>query len=467
MDELMGLLRWFRLPEALREPTSRGRKLRRRLCPAWQAPGGPVWAIESLEKRCLLSGTLATASTSITSQFSFPGEYAVSTGGNGSQTLASITQNGNVLTLNGASTTTATITSATQILVNGSDTATYGNSSITFPSGTFAGQTWTQLNLPTDYTDPVGAAVHVTQNGPAVTFADKFGNTSPGTWISPTQLSAYGETVTIGLGTSTGQLLWADGTTWSMNAQLIGIQNPAGAATIVAVPNQIQVMNFQNGSGQPTYAISNGTSELGIIDSLGMMSVATFFNSTQATDPFYAGKTLTFSGRQIIWQDGTVWAPASNAGPSPPVVTSYTNVASVSTHVVKNSTNSAMFIDSLGTISVGTYINSTQTDDPQYPNDLATFGTGRVTWQDGSVWTQTAFPPIKITGTDHNGVSSHFRLQNVTSLVGLDGPLQGVIGTRVNNEIDWSNGEVWSNFEYGAINALFGMGPILAPITTT
>src|SRR5579872_7265156 len=175
----MRLFRWFRIPGTFCVPAPRPRKLRRRLCPACQVPSGPVSAIESLEKRCLLSGAAAAASAGATSPFPFAGEYSISNGGNGSPALASITQNGGVLTLNGASTTTATITNATQILVNGTDTANYGNSRVTFLSGTFAPQIWTKLDLPTDFTDPVGAPVRVSQNGTAVTFTDKFGNTSP------------------------------------------------------------------------------------------------------------------------------------------------------------------------------------------------------------------------------------------------------------------------------------------------
>ncbi|MBI3861889.1 MAG: DUF3494 domain-containing protein [Planctomycetia bacterium] len=384
--------------------------------------------------------------------FSFPGEYAVTSGV--ATTLASITQNGGVLTLIGSSTTTATITNSTQILVSGVNTATYGNSRITFPSGTFAGQTWTKLDIPENFTNPTGATVHVTQNGPAVAFTDKFGNTSPGTWLSPTQLSAFGETVTFG----TGQLMWSDGTAWSENILLSGTQNGGGAVTIAAVPNQIQVLAYLNGQNRTVYTISNGTSNLAIIDGQGTMSVATFFNLTQAADSRYPGDTLTLSESRIIWQDGAVWTPTNSVGSSPPVVTHYTNTVGISTHVVQNGTNTALFFDGIGTISVGTFINATQTTNPRYVNDMATFGAGTVNWQDGSVWTQTANPPVKITATDQNGVVSHLRLQSATLLVGLDGPLLGITGTRVNNKIQWSNGDVWANFDYDALNAMLEMG---------
>jgi hypothetical protein len=38
-----------------------------------------------------------------------------------------------------------------------------------------------------------------------------------------------------------------------------------------------------------------------------------------------------------------------------------------------------------------------------------------------------------------------------------DGPLLGVTGTRLNGKIYWSNGEVWNNFNFDALNAFFEM----------
>ncbi len=87
----------------------------------------------------------------VTSPFPFSGEYGVT---GGSPALATISQLGSALTLNGA--TAATVIDAAHILVNGTDTATYGNSTIVFTTGTFAGQTWTKLDLPPDFTNQQG-----------------------------------------------------------------------------------------------------------------------------------------------------------------------------------------------------------------------------------------------------------------------------------------------------------------------
>ena len=80
----------------------------------------------------------------------------------------------------------------------------------------------------------------------------------------------------------------------------------AGAATIATFPNQVQVLTYVNGKRGSPYLVSNGTSTVGIIDSAGTISVATFFNLTQAVDPTYPGDGLTLTGNQIAWNDGTV-----------------------------------------------------------------------------------------------------------------------------------------------------------------
>ena len=92
------------------------------------------------------------------------------------------------------------------------------------------------------------------------------------------------------------------------------------------------------------------------------------------------------------------------------------------------------------------------------PGDLATVSGNTVTWQDGFVWTQTnASVPPTITFTDSNGASFHVKLTSASTLVGLDGELAGVTATRQNGQIVWSNGAVWGDFDFNALNALFEM----------
>jgi len=119
----------------------------------------------------------------------------------------------------------------------------------------------------------------------------------------------------------------------------------------------------------------------------------------------------------------------------------------------------------LGNTSLGHFLTATTFVVDTYPTDTGTFSgdpkndTSKVTWSDGVyVWTQTNNPPLLITATDQNGFSSHLGIQSPTILIGLDGPLKGVKGTRVNDEVDWSNGAVWLDFDFSALNAFFEMG---------
>jgi hypothetical protein len=92
-----------------------------------------------------------------------------------------------------------------------------------------------------------------------------------------------------------------------------------------------------------------------------------------------------------------------------------------------------------------------------YPGDFATLESGTVTWTDGTTWSQTANPPLLITATDVNGTVSHLQLPSVTSIIGLNGPLKSLSGTLQNGQIVWSDGTVWDDFDFNALNALFEM----------
>ena len=111
-----------------------------------------------------------------------------------------------------------------------------------------------------------------------------------------------------------------------------------------------------------------------------------------------------------------------------------------------------------GQFTLGSFINSTQANDTAYPNDLATFTTNGVTWQDGTIWTNAAHAAITITATDANGVKSQLQVIDTTTLVGLDGSLAGVTGTRLNGKIFWSNGQIWVGFDHESIERLLRNG---------
>lgn len=384
----------------------------------------------------------------------FTGEYAVDND-MVPPTLASISQSGDQLTLvNGATQITATIVAnPSQILVGNAVVGTYQDSSITFTSGAFAGQTWTKLNLAANYTNSRGAATHITQNGASLTFVDSRGGTSPGFWISPTQVfaTAWNESATF----DRGKLQWQDGWTWSENLVLQGTKNGSGMTTITATPGQVYVTDYVNGSGKAVHLIQIGMTNVIFVDSTGHMSLGTFKSPTQATTPYFPGDTATIglNAATVIWTDGTVWTVT--AATSAITLTNYTNALGVAVHLIQNGTNQVAFVDSFGRTSLGSMESPTTALADLYPGDLATISGNTVSWQDGSLWTQTDVVPLTITLTDTNGAVSHAKLTTRTMLVGLDGALKGLTARRMNNTLLWSNGDVWDNFDNDALNALF------------
>lgn len=384
---------------------------------------------------------------------SLAGEYSVVTPGSVRPTLASITQNGPRLTLvNGSGSTSVTITSATTL-----DVGVYGNGKITFSNG----QVWTKLDVPQDYVSSTGGIPHLRQNGANLTFFDKFGGTSPGFWISPTEivasadkLSDWNEPLTVGA----GKLTWEDGTVWGENLVLNGIGN--GNVTVTASQAQVSVIDYFNQAGKLVHLVQIGTSDVVFIDSQGAVSLGSWVNPMQATSPAYPNIIATFVLGHVMWSDGTDWTHTNTLSPVVTVV-DYTNTIGATTHVVQIAgSNRLVFVDGRGRTSLGTWIDAghTQALADLYPGDKATFSGATVTWDDGVIWTRTTTPPPLILATDARGVVSHLKLLTPTTLVGLDGPLQGLTGTRLNGQIVWSNGTVWHGFDFNALNALFGMG---------
>ena len=392
---------------------------------------------------------------SMSAMFSFPGEYGVTTGG--VVTLASITQNGGVLTLVGSSTATATITNSTQILVNGADTASYGNSSITFSSGTFAGQVWTKLDLPVNYTNQGGAAVHVIQNGTSLTFVNKLGQTSTGHWVTPTQFVATdwgNETGTLG----NGIISWSAGIVWSENLALTGTNSGSPTTTNTATPSPIYVNDYVNPGSLAVHLVQTGTNNVVVIDATGHMALGSFINSTQFTTSYFPGQVATISGigDVISWSGGTVWT--QTAPTSVVTVTNYINNNGIPVHLIQNGTSQLAFVDALGRTSLGSMLSSTTLQCDLFAGVIGTLSPSSINWSNSIVWTKTIPVPLLITLTDSNGAVSHVQLTSPNTLLGLDGAMQGLTATRVNGELFWSNGAFWANFDMNSVNALFEMG---------
>ena len=383
---------------------------------------------------------------------SLAGEYSVLTPGSGTPTLASITQTGTALALvNGGNSSSATITSPTALQV-GASRATFGDGTITFSNG----RVWTKLDLPSDYTNARGSATHVIENGASLTFVNFLGATSSGSWISPTQVMAtdWGNEIgTIGTGTIT----WSLGVVWNDNLVLNGF-NSSGPTTITATPSPVAVTDYINAAtGNAVHIVQTGTNNVIFINALGQMGLGTVDN-TQATTSLFPGQIATFSANEVVWSQGaavTVWTQTSPT--SAVTVTNFTNNNGVAVHLIQNGTSQVAFVDALGRTTLGS-ISGTTVQNPIFAAGITGALTANsIVWSNGIIWTQTNAVPPMITLTDANGAVSHVQLTSLTTLVGLDGPLNGLTATRLNGTLNWSNGTVWYGFDFNALNALFEM----------
>jgi len=379
----------------------------------------------------------------------FPGEYAVTSAG--PTTLASITQNGGVLTLTGSTTATATVTNTTQILVNGTDTAAYGNSSITFSSGAFAGQVWTKLDLPADYVSSLGGQAQVSQNGANLTFVNTSGQTSPGHWINPTQVIAPSFGNEIGT-PGNGKIVWSTGEVWFENLTIPGTDGGAGTTSISAATPLITVTDYLI-LGHTAHVIQNGTNIAAFINEKGAIVLGTMTSPTQATVADWGNDVATFSAGKITWSDGSVWVLTTTSAPQV-IVADYT-ISGLTSHVIQNGTNTAVFVNEKGAIVLGTLTSPTQATVADWGNDVATFSANKINWSDGSVWVlSTAVPPITVADYSIAGLTAHViqNGENTLAFVNEKGAI--VLGNWINatqaNVSDWGNDV--ATFSTGKIN---------------
>ena len=226
----------------------------------------------------------------------------------------------------------------------------------------------------------------------------------------------------------------------------------------IAAPNQVYVTDYVNAAGKAVHLVQTGTSSVIFIDGTGHMSLGTFNSPTTMTTPAYPGDVATASKNMsvITWTDGTVWTQA--AATTAISVTRYTNAKGVPVDLIQNGTSQVAFIDGLGQVSLGTTVNANTGQSNLYPGDVATISSSNITWQDGSVWTHTTVIPLAIGVSDPNGVVSHVKMTSATTLIGLDGAMQGLTATLVNGALVWSNGDTWNNFTFNALAALFSLG---------
>jgi hypothetical protein len=189
---------------------------------------------------------------------------------------------------------------------------------------------------------------------------------------------------------------------------------------------------------------------------------------TPTTVRIVVGTTVvqgTLSGGTISFGNGQTWLKLD-------LPLSFNSSQTGFSQIIQNGTTALTFIDGLGHSSTGNWINSTQL----VSNDAKGVGSvsnGKIVWSNGDVWSEIltmqgtrigatgttliVATPTLITLTDTNGAVSHARLVNATTIVVIDGAMSGVTGSRGNGTINWSNGAVWANFDFNALDALFSM----------
>jgi hypothetical protein len=286
----------------------------------------------------------------------------------GSAQTASVIQNGTntVVFLNehGAF-ALGTWTSTTQATVAawGNDVATFSANKITWSDGSI----WNLSTTAPPHANVIGFAAggaainaHVGQE----VFLNEHGSFVLGTWTGATQatVSAWGNDVATFGG---GMIHWSDGSVWNSAAQ-------------------VTVADYSIGSGT-AHVIRNGTRTVVFVNEAGSVALGTMTDSIHATVPIWGNDVATFFDDHIQWSDGSAWTSAAVGNQV--TVANYTNRGNgLLTHVVRNGTNTLVFINEAGAVVLGMLTDSTHATVGAWGNDVATFANGQITWSDGSVW---------------------------------------------------------------------------------
>ncbi len=372
-------------------------------------------------------GRIVWSDGSVWLRVSLQGQWAVTN--SGVTTLGSITQSGNQATLvNGGSTTSTTIaydSADGQLELQLPDTSTVD---LTNDSFTLNGQIWKKLDLPANYTTSFGGNSSVIENGNiSLTFINNQGQTSPGYWLTPTQVvaTAFGNEVgTVG----SGQIVWSTGEVWTENLVLSGTKNgAAGVTRITATPSPADFSNHytitsyvdSTDSSKTEFLILNesGTNTALFINDANQMALGTFFSPTQLDIPAW-GVMATIEAGQIDFSNGLSWNQTDLASASPVVVTSYTNMSDgARRYLVQNGTTQIAILNAgmvLGTLTDATHFGVSGT------SLTGTIGASQISFSNGSSWMRTELGssgPITVASyvDSTNSSLQEFFIQNGTN----------------------------------------------------
>ncbi|MCY2964244.1 MAG: hypothetical protein NT069_11530 [Planctomycetota bacterium] len=292
-----------------------------------------------------------------------------------------------------------------------------------------------------------GKLARIQQNGANLTFVNENGVGSTGKYFARDKVTAvaYGLTATVDITTADqGRLVFSNGVIW-LRISLGGSWAVNGKLASIVQSNDVQLTFLNDRNQSSTGAILTATS-----------LIASNYPAGQAT----------FGDGKINFNNGEVWSKLDLS----PIYTSSIDGKTVS--VVQNGTTTLGFVDQLGNTTSGRWTTPTTVLDVGR-NRTGTVSSGKITWSGGEVWntalsikgTQTGQPTSKavtitasattITLTDVNGTASTVRFNGPNTLFGTSGVFRNIIGQRRSNKIYWSNGLVWENFDFNALNALF------------
>lgn len=288
-----------------------------------------------------------------------------------------------------------------------------------------------------------GKLVQITQAGGNLSFVDENLTLSTGAFGAKDIFTGRGGlTGTVDLSTpDQGRVVWSDGEIW-LRLQLGGQYfNPANG----------KLTSLQQTGLNLTFINANGGSTAG-----------TIVSPTQVSLPGW-GQTATFVDGKLLFANGTQWTKL-DLSPS-----WFSSNAAASVGVIQNGTTSLTFVNRLGATSAGYWLNPTTVFASDW-NSTGTVVDGRISWNGGqtlwykrtTVWgASSGQGQVSLTMaaasnqffvTNRTGGSSRAVVTSPTTITLLD---WGVTGTRSGGRILWSNGTVWDNFDFNALDALF------------
>jgi hypothetical protein len=287
-----------------------------------------------------------------------------------------------------------------------------------------------------------GGLARISQTGASLTLVGLNGQGSSGTFLSLNKISGFGMTGTVDLSTpDQGRIVWSNGFIW-LRISLGGTY---------AVNGQVATIS-QNGVAL-TVNPPGGSPVTGSISS-----------ATQISAPAFGG-TASFGDGTINWGNGQVWTKLDLA-------TNYTSSINGQPAQIIQNGSVLTFTDENSVTTTGMWVSPTTLVGRS--GLTATIATnGQIHWSNGDIWSEqlTVFganggngvtkisvdtsTPNLITLTGVTGLNSTARITSPTTLVVVSGPLTGLSATRKNGKLFWSNGAVWDNFDFNALNAMF------------